>query len=156
MSLENYIDGDPRMSINEGVAKECLDKIRDALNDEGLPDDSYHIIMTAIAVLREKKVGVIPDYECINKFDSTKGTRQILNYIRLKDEYLAFLYSEAIKELAPDNIDGILNFKKVSELWSKWAEEGLKILYCNYFTKYYHRKGDIHDFLNKIYNFGRD
>ncbi len=153
MSLENYIPGDPRLSINEGIASECLDNMRRALGEEGLSDDSYHIIMTAIALYREKKGDVIPDYQCMEKFDGIKGTRQILNYIRLKDEYLAFLYSEAIKEFGPDHIADILDFKKVSGLWSKWAEEGLKILYCNYFLKYY-RKHDIQEFLDKICDFG--
>ena len=153
MSLESYIDGDPRMSINEGIASTCLDSIRNAIKEEGLPDDSYHIIMIAIAIYCEKKSGEIPDYECMEQFKGTKNTRQIFNYKRLGDTYLAFLYSEAINELGPNNINDILDFKKISELWSKWAEEGLKILYCNYFTRYYRRKGDIQKFLDQICSF---
>ncbi len=151
MSLESYIPGDPRLSINEGVADECLDEIRKALKYEGLNDESYYVILTAIALFREKRGDVIPDSECMGKFDGIKKTRQILNYKRLNDDYLAFLYSEAIKEFSPDNMNDIFDFKKVSDLWSKWAEEGLKILYCNYFKKYY-RKHEIQEFLDKIYD----
>lgn len=151
MSLESYIPGDPRLSINESIAEECLDKMRNALGNEGLNNESYYVILTAIALFRKKKGDVIPDYECMEKFDSIKKTRQILNWKRLNDDYLAFLYSEAIKEFSLDNINDIFDFKKVSDLWSKWAEEGLKILYCNYFQKYY-RKGEIQEFLDKIYD----
>ncbi len=153
MSLESYIDGDPRMSINEGIASTCLDTIRNALKEEGLPDDSYHIIMIAIAIYREKKGSGIPDYKCMEQFKGDKNTRQIFNYKRLGDTYLAFLYSEAINKFGPDHIADILDFKKISELWSKWAEEGLKILYCNYFARYYKKKGDIQNFLNQICSF---
>lgn len=152
MSLESYIRGDPRLSINVKVAT-WLDEIRDALKEERMDDDSYHIIMTAVALFKEKRAGDIPDYDCMHSLDSTKGTRQILNYKRLSDDYLAFLYSEAINEFGPDKLDKLYEFKELDSLWSKWAEEGIKILYCNYFRKYY-RKHDVMEFLDKICDVG--
>lgn len=146
MSIASYIPGDPRLSINEDVAKNCLDQIREALKEEGLNDDSYQVVMTAIALFREKKEHGIPDYNCIQSLGNTKGDRQILNYKRLDDEFLAFLYSEAINELGPEKG---LDFREASRLWAHWAEEGLKILYCNYFLKYYKRH-DVSQFLGKI------
>ena len=146
MSIASYIPGDPRLSINEEVAKKCLDPIRDALKEDGLKDDSYQVIMTAIALYREKKEHGIPDYNCIQSIEIKKGDRQILNYKRLDDEFLAFLYSEAINELG---LEKGLDFKETSRLWEHWAEEGLKILYCNYFLKY-HKRQDVSQFLDKI------
>lgn len=146
MSIEAYIPGDPRLSINEQVAKICLDEIRDALKQEGIQDDSYLIIMTAIAIYREKKEHGIPDYDCIQLIGKGKGERQILNYKRVSDEHFAFLYSETINELG---LERGLDFKEASKLWAQWAEEGLKILYCNYFKRYY-KKHDIGQFLDKI------
>lgn len=150
MGIASYIEGDPRLSISEDVASICLDKLRDVLKDEGLTEDSYLIIMTAIAIYREKKNHGLQDYKCHNNFEEKKGVRQILNYKRLSDEHLAYLYSEAIKEVG---ISGILDFKHVSELWSKWAEEGLKIIYCDYFQKYYSGQ-DMKLFLNNLLNLG--
>jgi len=147
MTLASYIPGDPRLSISESVANGCLDIIREILKNENLPDDSYLIIMTAISLWRERKDHGILDFECIDKFNGGKGERQILNYKRLSDDHLAFLYSEAIKEVG---IDKAMDFKEVSKLWSSWAEEGLKILYCNYFKKYYARK-DIGYLLDNIF-----
>jgi hypothetical protein len=146
MTLASYIPGDPRLSISESVAHGCLDNIRGTLKNENLPDDSYLIIMTAISLWRERKDHGILDFECIDKFNGGKEERQILNYKRLSDDHLAFLYSEAIKEVG---IDKAMDFKEVSKLWSSWAEEGLKILYCNYFM-YYARK-DIGYLLDKIF-----
>lgn len=149
MGIASYIQGDPRLSISEDVASICLDKIREVLKDEGLTEDSYLIIMTAIAVYRGKKDYGIQDYKCHSGFEGKKGARQILNYKRLSDEHLAFLYSEAIKEVG---IEGILDFKHISELWSHWAEEGLKIIYCDYFQKY-SAGYDVKNFLNKLLEF---
>lgn len=138
MTIASYLPGDPRLSISEEVASKCLDEIREAFKDEGLTDDSYLIIMTAIALFKEKKSHGIPDYQCHNSFEGKKGTRQILNYKRLSDEHLAYLYAEAIKEVGTE---GALDFKRISDLWSHWVEEGLKIMYCDYYLRYYKQYG---------------
>ena len=134
MTIAAYLPGDPRLSINEEIASKCLDVIRQTFKDEGLTEDSYLIVMTAIALYRERENHGMQDYNCHGLFEGKKGTRQILNYKRLSDEHLAYLYAEAIKEVG---IEGVLDFKKVSELWSQWVEEGLKIMYCDYYLKYY-------------------
>ncbi len=148
MAIASYIPGDPRLSISEEVANICLDKIRDALKEEGLTEDSYLIVMTAIALYRERINHGVQDYNCLNSFEGKKGMRQILNYKRLSDENLAYLYSEAITEVG---IEGITDFKQVSELWSEWAEQGLKIMYCDYFQKYY-SSHDMSHFIKKLFN----
>lgn len=149
MAISSYILGDPRLSIDEEVANTCLDQIREALKEEELTDDSYLIVMTAVSLYREKKNHGIQDYNCHKNFEGKKSTRQILNYKRLSDEHLAYLYSEAIKEVG---VDGIMDFKRISELWSLWVEEGLKIMYCDYFQKYY-SSHDLSRFLQKLFNF---
>ena len=147
VTIASYLPGDPRLSINEDVASNCLDKMRETFKEEGLTEDSYLIVMTAIALYRERKNHGIQDYNCHSSFEGKKGMRQILNYKRLTDEHLAYLYSEAIKDVG---IEGALDFKRVSDLWSYWVEEGLKIMYCDYFSKYYHQY-NIGYFLQKLF-----
>lgn len=147
MAIASYLPGDPRLSINEEVASKCLDEMREAFKEEGLTEDSYLIVMTAIAIFREKKNHGMQDYNCHNHFEGKRGMRQIFNYKRLSDEHLAYLYSEAIQEVG---VDAVLDFKRVSELCQSWAEEGLKIMYCDYFLKYY-SKHDMGHFLQKLF-----
>jgi hypothetical protein len=149
MTIASYLPGDPRLSISEEIASKCLDEIRETFKNEGLTEDSYLIVMTAIALYKERENHGMQDYNCLKSFEGKKGTRQILNYKRLSDEHLAYLYAEAIKEVG---IDGALDFKKVSELWSHWVEEGLKIMYCDYYLKYYPGHG-IEYFLQKLFAF---
>ena len=73
MAIASYIPGDPRLSISEEVANICLDKIRDALKEEGLTEDSYLIVMTAIALYRERTNHGVQDYNCLNNFEGKKG-----------------------------------------------------------------------------------
>lgn len=149
MTIASYLPGDPRLSINEEIASKCLDEMRETFKNEGLTEDSYLIVMTAIALYKERENHGVQDYNCHRSLEGKKGTRQILNYKRLSDEHLAYLYAEAIKEVG---IEGSLDFKKVSELWSHWVEEGLKIMYCDYYLKFYPGNG-IDYFLQKLFVF---
>ena len=148
MTIASYLPGDPRLSISEEIASKCLDVIRETFKNEGLTEDSYLIVMTAIALYKERESHGMQDYDCHSLFEGKKGMRQILNYKRLTDEHLAYLYAEAIKEVG---IDSALDFKRVSDLWSYWVEEGLKIMYCDYYLKYYPGHG-IDYFLQKLFD----
>lgn len=148
MSISTYLPGDPRLEINSQVASTCLDGIKEIFKENKLPSDSYSIIMLAISISTEKSFW-IPDLNCLEKFkNSGKEKRQILDYVRLSDKQLAFLYAETIEK---EGIENGIDFHQASKLWATWAEEGLKILYCRYF-KDYNVSNDIYEILDEIFD----
>ncbi|MFP3257207.1 MAG: hypothetical protein RXO36_05365 [Candidatus Nanopusillus acidilobi] len=127
--------GDPRMSLDETIFYECLNKMEEELKKDGISVEHADLIVLAISIYeKENKNGITTiDVECEKNFRKGKKI-QVLRYNAMDDEYLAYLYSLAINKIGVKNI---FDFKKISEEWEKWAEEGLKILYCKYFIQYY-------------------
>lgn len=148
MSIESYIEGDPRMSINTNIKEKCLDPIREAFKGEGGSVDAADIILLAISIYKNSGSEGMPNVDCIESFANTGGKTQVLNYIRMSDDHLAYLFAESIVDMG---IDKGLDFRLASQKWEEWAEEGLKILYCNYFAKYY-SQSDHAEFFKRIYD----
>jgi hypothetical protein len=140
-SIGSYIRDkfhDPRLYISEIIAQECLDKMELSLKNSGIDLDHADLIILAISIYRKIKKGG-KDRELIYRQDCEKiyskgPKRQILNYVRMDEEHLAYLYAAAIEEFGIENIS---DFGMLSKKWEEWAEEGLKILYCNYFLPNY-------------------
>lgn len=147
MSIESYIPGDPRMSIDANIKEQCLDKIRDAFREDGINADASDIVILAISIFRDSKKYSIDDIKCIDSIAKNDGKTQILNYKRMGDEHLAFLYAESISELG---IEKGIDFAVASKKWEEWAEEGLKMFYCNYFEPL-HNPLHRPEFFDKIY-----
>lgn len=141
--LRNYQDSDELKGrkgvhrdfmIRRSVAENCLDKMYIGFQEMKLQPLNKDILIVAVALARrsgelERKMA-----KCVNDDGEPQNRRGIIRYAELGEQNLAYLFSEAIDEIGAKNV---MDFARVISLWEKWADEGLQILYCNYYSKYF-------------------
>lgn len=121
-------------TVNRQIAENTLDKMSEAFRSLGLQMRLTDILMAAIVLDREADIIVKANSNCGEMEGSTKDRRGIIRFNELGERNLSYLFAMAIKEIG---IDNIADFGKVTALWESWADNGLKIMYCNYFTEYF-------------------
>ncbi len=120
--------------VRRSIAEGCLDKMYNGFQQMKLQIQLKDILILAVAMARrsggldENKPSCIPD-------DSKPQDRRgIIRFSELGELNLAYLFAEAIDEIGAKNVT---NFPDVINLWEKWAEDGLQILYCDLFSRHF-------------------
>jgi hypothetical protein len=114
------------------IAESCLDKISNGFQEMKLQIQSKDILVLAVSMARRSSGLEENRSTCINEEKKSQDKRGIIRFTELGEQNLAYLFAEAIVEIGAKNIT---NFSEVISLWEKWADEGLQILYCDFFSK---------------------
>ncbi len=121
-------------TVNRAIAEACLDKISLALGQRKLQTKLKDILILAISLARKTNNLEENKPSCVSQDARSQDRRGIVRFVEIGEQNLAYLFAEAIDELGAR---GITNFAEVVSLWEEWADQGLQILYCDYFSKYF-------------------
>ena len=120
--------------VNRKIAVECLDKMQESFSEEGIKVTLTDILLLAVSMARRDGRAGKLIANCISDDADPKDRRGIIRFTEIGEKNLAYLFSEAIDEIGAENA---IDFAAVASLWEKWADDGLKILYCNYYSRYF-------------------
>ena len=120
--------------VRRSVAVGCLDKMSDGFNQMNLHIPLNNILVVAVSMARRNS-GLHDNIPaCIDDDNKPQDRRGIIRFVELGEKNLAYLFAEAILEVGTKRSSDLA---ELISLWEKWADEGLQILYCGYYSEYF-------------------
>ncbi len=142
--------------INTYYASNYLDKLYNELHEDYEDLEKRELLLIGLSIgYFYNKNGIIVNKDCIETSDkSNKDKRAIAKISEFGDEQLSFLLAISIDIFGIKIFEEPNKFKEVIQKLEELTNDGLKILYCEIFSKYYSSSPsmfwDILKDLNKI------